>query len=57
MRWSAASDVYTRPHLTSAVRGLMGEGVETSDLIWVFASSAALIAIFAPLTMRRYSRL
>ncbi len=44
-------------HLTSAVRGLMGTGAETSDLIWVFASSAALIAIFAPLTMRRYSRL
>lgn len=44
-------------HLVSAVRGLMGTGAETSDLIWVFASSAALIAIFAPLTMRRYSRL
>lgn len=44
-------------HLTSAVRGLMGTGAETSDLIWVFASSAVLIAIFAPLTMRRYSRL
>lgn len=44
-------------HLTSAVRGLMGTGAETSDLIWVFASSAILIAIFAPLTMRRYSRL
>ena len=44
-------------HLTSAVRGLMGSGAETGDLIWVFASSAILIAIFAPLTMRRYSRL
>jgi len=44
-------------HLTSAVRGLMGTGAETSDLIWVFASAAVLIAIFAPLTMRRYSRL
>lgn len=44
-------------HLTSAVRGLMGSGVETGDLIWVFASSAVLILIFAPLTMRRYSRL
>lgn len=44
-------------HLTSAVRGLMGTGAETSDLIWVFASSAILIAVFAPLTMRRYSRL
>jgi ABC-2 type transport system permease protein len=44
-------------HLTSAVRGLMGDGAETSDLIWVFASAAVLIAIFAPLTMRRYSRL
>ncbi|MBN8866803.1 MAG: ABC transporter permease [Solirubrobacterales bacterium] len=44
-------------HLTTAVRGLMGTGAETSDLIWVFASSAVLIAIFAPLTMRRYSRL
>lgn len=44
-------------HLTSAVRGLMGDGVAASDLIWVFASSAVLIAVFAPLTMRRYSRL
>ncbi|MDQ2623220.1 MAG: ABC transporter permease [Actinomycetota bacterium] len=43
-------------HLTSAVRGLMGTGVAASDLIWVFASSAALIAIFAPLTMRVYGR-
>ncbi len=43
-------------HLTSAVRGLMGSGAELTDLIWVFASSAALIAVFAPLTMRFYGR-
>ena len=44
-------------HLTSAVRGLMGDGVAAGDLVWVFASSAVMIAVFAPLTMRRYSRL
>ncbi len=43
-------------HLTSAVRGLMGTGAAASDLIWVFASSAVLISIFAPLTMRVYGR-
>ncbi len=44
-------------HLTSAVRGLMGDGVAAGDLVWVFASAAVMITIFAPLTMRRYSRL
>lgn len=43
-------------HLTSAVRGLMGGDVVASDLVWVFASSAVLIAVFAPLTMRVYGR-
>lgn len=42
--------------LTSAVRGLMAGDVATSDLIWVFAASAVLILIFAPLTMRAYAR-
>lgn len=43
-------------HLTSAVRGLMAGDVASTDLIWVFVSSAVLILIFAPLTMRAYAR-
>ncbi len=43
-------------HLTSAVRGLMAGDVASGDLIWVFVSSAVLILIFAPLTMRAYAR-
>jgi ABC-2 type transport system permease protein len=43
-------------HLTSAVRGLMAGDVASGDLVWVFVTSAALILVFAPLTMRAYSR-
>jgi len=42
--------------LTDAVRGLMAGDVASGDLIWVFASSAILLLIFAPLTMRAYAR-
>jgi ABC-2 type transport system permease protein len=43
-------------HLSSAARGLMhGTGVG-SDVAWVFLWSAALVAVFGPLTMRQYNR-
>ena len=43
-------------HLTSAVRGLMAGDVASGDLIWVFSSCVALIAVFGTLTMRAYAR-
>jgi ABC-2 type transport system permease protein len=43
-------------HLTSASRGLMHGGVQSSDIVWVFAASAVLVAIFAPLAMRMYHK-
>jgi ABC-2 type transport system permease protein len=43
-------------HLTSASRGLMHGGVLMSDVLWVFAASAAIVLVFAPLAMRMYGR-
>jgi ABC-2 type transport system permease protein len=43
-------------HLTSASRGLMHGGVALADVLWVFAASAVLVSIFAPLSMRMYRR-
>jgi ABC-2 type transport system permease protein len=42
-------------HLATAARGLMHGTVEFSDVGWVFLWSGALVAIFAPLTMRLYN--
>jgi ABC-2 type transport system permease protein len=47
-------DVNPVSHLTTAARGLMHGSLETSALVWVLVWSAALVAIFAPLTMRLY---
>lgn len=44
-------------HLVSAARGLMDGTLPHGEVIWVLATSAALVAILAPLTIRRYSRL
>lgn len=41
--------------LVSAVRGL-ASGAPNSDIAWVLLASAALVAVFAPLTLRAYSR-
>jgi ABC-2 type transport system permease protein len=43
-------------HLTSAARGLMHGTAAGTEVAWVLAWSAALIAVFAPLTMRLYNR-
>ena len=43
-------------HLVSAVRGLMHNDVSMSDIGLVFAWSAALVAVFGPLTMRLYNK-
>jgi ABC-2 type transport system permease protein len=41
-------------HLVIAVRGLMAGTVITGEIVWVLVASAVLVAVFAPLTMRRY---
>jgi ABC-2 type transport system permease protein len=42
-------------HLTSAARGLMHDTSAAGDIGWVLLWSAALVAVFAPLTMRLYN--
>ncbi|MCU1373229.1 MAG: type transporter [Actinomycetia bacterium] len=42
--------------LTTAARGFMHGSVETGQIGWVLLWSAALVAVFAPLTMRLYAR-
>ncbi|HET7269488.1 MAG TPA: ABC transporter permease [Rubrobacter sp.] len=41
-------------HLVSAVRGLMSGTVPVGHIAWLLAGCAALVAVFAPLTMRLY---
>ena len=43
-------------HLTTAVRGLMGDGASAWEIGRVLLEAAALFAIFAPLTVRLYRR-
>jgi ABC-2 type transport system permease protein len=42
-------------HLTSAARGLMHDTSAAGDIGWVLLWSVALVAVFAPLTMRLYN--
>jgi daunorubicin/doxorubicin transport system permease protein len=41
-------------HLVTAERGLMNGGATTGQVVWVLVASAALAALFAPLTMHLY---
>ncbi len=41
-------------HLVTAVRGLMQGTAAAGQIGWVLLASVALVAVFAPLTMRRY---
>jgi ABC-2 type transport system permease protein len=41
-------------HLVAAARGLMAGSAEAGQVGWVLAASAALTAVFAPLTMHLY---
>jgi ABC-2 type transport system permease protein len=43
-------------HLASASRGLMRGNVPAGEIGWVLLWSALLLAVFAPLTMRRYNQ-
>ena len=42
-------------HLTTAARGLMHGEAVGDQVLWVLLWSAALVTVFAPLTMRRYN--
>lgn len=42
--------------VVDAVRGLMGGSAEAGQIVWVLAISALFVVVFAPLTMRRYTR-
>lgn len=41
-------------HLADATRGLMHGGVAFGDVAWVLATSAVIVAVFAPLSLRKY---
>ena len=43
-------------HLTTAARGLMHGNVDAGQIGWVLVWSAALVLVFAPLTMRLYNK-
>jgi ABC-2 type transport system permease protein len=43
-------------HLTSASRGLMHGVPVVSDVLWVLAASAAIVAVAAPIALRMYHR-
>ena len=50
----AVVDVNPVSHLVTAVRGLMAGGATLSSVAWVLVASAALTAVFAPITMHLY---
>ena len=52
----AFADVNPISHLVTAVRGLMDGTATAGQLLWVLAASAALTALFAPLTTWMYRR-
>lgn len=41
-------------HLADATRGLMHGGASVADVAWVLVASAAIVAVFAPLSHRKY---
>jgi ABC-2 type transport system permease protein len=47
-------DVNPISHLVSAERGLMHGTATAGQIGWVMVASAALVAVFAPLTMHLY---
>jgi ABC-2 type transport system permease protein len=49
-------DVNPISHLVTAERGLMHGSATLGEIAWVLTASVALIAAFAPLTMRLYRR-
>jgi ABC-2 type transport system permease protein len=43
-------------HVVTAVRDLMNNGQVTAEVGWALLGCAAIVAIFAPLAVRTYSR-
>ena len=43
-------------HLVDATRGLMHGGVALGDVAWVLLASAAIVAVFAPLSLHMYHK-
>ena len=43
-------------HLATASRGLMHGGIELADVVWVLATAGAIVAVFAPLSLRMYRK-
>jgi ABC-2 type transport system permease protein len=52
----AFADVNPVSHVISAMRDLANDGRVTADLGWALLGFAVIIAIFAPLSVRRFSR-
>ncbi|GAA1226256.1 ABC transporter permease [Prauserella halophila] len=49
-------DVNPIAHLVAAVRGALSGQWDGSATLWMFVSAGIILAIFGPLTMRRYNR-
>jgi ABC-2 type transport system permease protein len=49
-------DVNPVSHLVTAARGLIHGKGAASDVAWVLIACAALVAVFAPLTVQLYRR-
>jgi ABC-2 type transport system permease protein len=47
-------DINPISHLVTAERGLMNGNATAGEIVWVLVASAALTAVFAPLSMRLY---
>ena len=50
----AVVEVNPISHLTTAARGLVHGEVASGEIAWVLGWAVALVAVFAPLTMRLY---
>jgi ABC-2 type transport system permease protein len=52
----AFADVNPVSHVISAIRDLANDGRITADTGWALLGCAVVVAIFAPLSVRRFSR-
>jgi len=52
----AVIDINPVTHVVSASRGLMAGSLPSAEIAWVLASSVVLVAMLAPIAIRRYSR-
>jgi ABC-2 type transport system permease protein len=52
----AFADVNPVSHVISAIRDLANDGQITADTGWALLGCAVVVAIFAPLSVRRFSR-